>query len=196
MRPALMERVFILSLLLFSISAAHCPCAIAENKRRIRSVDFRNFDFGSRPGAHRVQLRDGRTVEETYGKPNSRLTTVKYADFDGDGQEDAAIVVTTLLFGSGAFDQDYYVFTYKGGIVRKVFHDYREQGRGIRIQEGALIIVAPYWDESNPHCCPEYIETIVWRWRKSSFVMTKRRLKRNPRLIDFYKKLNRQQKPA
>ncbi|HEV8482579.1 MAG TPA: hypothetical protein VGV87_03385 [Blastocatellia bacterium] len=159
-----------------------------QNSLGIRSVDFRNFDYGSQPGEGRVLLRKGRSNEKTFGIPNSKLTAVKYADLDGDGREEAVVVIKTNLFGSGGYDEHYYVFTYRNGVPRRLFDEYKEQGRGIRIKDGALMIVAPYWDTEVPHCCPKYIETKAYRLKGSRLVVVKRWLRRNPAFNDFYSK--------
>jgi hypothetical protein len=151
-------------------------------------VDFRNFDYGSRPGGDRVVLHKGRSKEKTFGKPNSKLTTIKYADLDGDGNEEAAVVIRTNLFGSGGYDEHYYVFTYRNGVLQKLFDEYRERGSGIRIKDGALIIVAPYWDSDVPHCCPKYIETTAYRMKNSKLAVMRRWLRKNPAFIEFYSK--------
>ena len=152
------------------------------------SVDFRNFDYGSPPGDNRIVLYGGRSKDRTFGRIDNRLAAVRYADFDGDGKEEAVVVITTDLFGSGGYDKHYYVFAYRAGAPRKIFQEHRQQGRGLRIKRGALIIVAPYWDNPIPHCCPRYIETTAYRFNGSRFVVSKRWLKRNLELIDYYSK--------
>ena len=159
-----------------------------QQSHSIRSVDFRNFDYGSPPGESRIVLYGGRSKRRTFGKPDSKLAAVRYADLDGDGKEEAVVVITTDLFGSGGYDQHYYVFAYRTGVPRKIFQEHRERGRGIQIKGGALIIVAPYWDNEIPHCCPKYIETTAYRFNGSRLVVSKRWLKRNPAFNDYYSK--------
>jgi hypothetical protein len=168
----------------------HSTIALSQSRVGVRSVDFRNFDYGSRPGADRIVLRNGRTVEQTFGQPYGKLTAVRYVDLDGDGGEEAVVVVTTNLFGSGGYERNYYVYAFRNGKLLKSLHEYREQGRRIRIKNRALIIVAPYWDNPVPHCCPRYIETKAYKWVAAGLVETKRWLKRNPKFVDFYAKRN------
>ena len=160
----------------------------AQQSDSIRSVDFRNFDYGSPPGENGMVLYGGRSKKRTFGKPDSKLAAVRYADLNGDGKEEAVVVITTDLFGSGGYDQHYYVFAYRAGVTRKIFQEHREQGKGIHIKGDALIIVAPYWDNEIPHCCPKYIETTAYRFNGSRLVVSKRWLKRNRAFIDFYSK--------
>ena len=149
--------------------------AFGQSKRGIRSVDFRNFSY--RTDGADVELRDGRHQEgsKSGGAWNVyKLAGVKYVDFNGDGAEEAFVILSFETSGTLANAHDYYVFSYHKGRPRVVFHEWREKPRGARVRGRSIVIAAPFW-ESGGLCCPDGIETSVYRWRGLRFVRTNRK---------------------
>ncbi len=149
--------------------------APAQTPRGIRSVDFRNFTFAPK-GAPLLTLHDGREDEPD----GSYLVSVRYADFDGDGKDDALVTVGTGKKDAGGYSEDYYVYLERNGRPRLVWHDSREKPRQVRIEGNSIVIVAPFWKDGDPGCCPSAIETAVYRWRHGRFVRLSRQLKPRP----------------
>ncbi len=155
--------------------ALAAAAAAGQSKRGIRSVDFSNFSY--RAGGTDVVLRDGRQQEGHRGEGgwNSyRLAEVKYIDFNGDGTEEAFVVLSFETSGTLANAHDYYVFAYRDGQPRVVFHEWREKPLGARARGRSIEIVAPFW-ESGGSCCPEGIETSIYSWRRARFALTIRK---------------------
>jgi hypothetical protein len=170
--------------------------AWAQRKVGIRSVDFRNFTYRreAKPNSNiwgmsvepkTIVLRRGRNMvkgEYTSGEYGSTLDTIKYVDFDGDGKEEAFVVVGTSQEVAGAYwEQDYFVFAYRNGAPVPVFHEYRYKPSGVRVVGRSIIISAYLWGENDGHCCPSAIETATYRWRGTGFVRVSRNLKPVPK---------------
>jgi hypothetical protein len=153
----------------------------AQNKRGIRSVDFRNFAYDSKQSIDKIVLKDGRKVIEElpglYAK--DFLISVKYVDFDRDGKEEAAVRLRSTTNGSMVYSEEYYVFAYRNKKVEKLFHEWREKPKSTRVQGRSIIIVAPFWTDADAHCCPSYIETISYRWQRSQFIVVSRQLRKD-----------------
>lgn len=149
-----------------------------QTGRGIRSVDFRNFTYDSIAG-EQVTLRKGQNLvkgEYSAGSYGSELGTVKYLDFDGDGAEEALVVVFYSQEAAGVYaEEHYYVFAYRNGAAQQIFHESRYKGRGIRVSGKSLIITAPFWKDTDGHCCPSLTEISTYRWRGNGFVRTSRK---------------------
>jgi hypothetical protein len=120
--------------------------------------------------------------EYTSGEYGSELAPVKYVDFDGDGNEEALVVINTSQEAAGAYwEQDYFVFAYRNDAPVQVFHEYRYKPIGVSVV-GRLIVISAYlWGENDAHCCPAAIETSAYRWRGVGFVRVSRKLKPMPK---------------
>ena len=103
--------------------------------------------------------------------------SVRYADFDGDGKDDALVRVGTGKRDAGGYSEDYYVYLERNGRPRLVWHGSREKPRQVRLEGRSIVIVAPFWRATDPGCCPSATETAVYRWRAGRFVRVSRTLK-------------------
>src|SRR5712691_948969 len=91
---------------------------ITKDTAGIRKVDFRNFNYGSLcPGYHeflpiqpsdRLVLRKGRVQFDELNYAD--FGSVEYVDFDGDGKEEAFVVIKGQTSGSSNDFQGAYVF--------------------------------------------------------------------------------------
>src|SRR5947209_8970218 len=137
--------------------------AYGQTKRRIRSVDFRNFSYES--DGMTVILRNSRSSEgDAASWDTFTLADLKYVDFDGDGNEEAFIVLDFRTSGTLDNAQAYYVFSYRRGKPRMIFHQWREKSRSVRVIGRSIIIAAPFWIDGG-RCCQSGVETSVYRWR-------------------------------
>jgi hypothetical protein len=170
----------VVSALLFNLTAS---AAVAQRARGIRSIDFRNFTFEQSHGTSGlIKLRRGRYAESVAHNlfAECRLIRLQYADFDADGREEVLVIIHVVVPGSACYFEDCYVFDYRNGSAHQVFHLSKEQGKGGRIVGRHLVITAPYWTDADAHCCPSFVERVVYRWRNGQFVVAGRKLKRDP----------------
>jgi hypothetical protein len=142
--------------------------------RGIRSIDFRNFTYTGE-GAEPLVLRDGKEAGE--GDDRRKLLAVKYVDFNGDGNEEALVTISTGRRGEGGYAEEYYVYSERNGKPRQLFHESRQKPHLMRVQRRSILIVAPFWRDTDAGCCPSALETAVYTWRGSRFVRVSRQLK-------------------
>lgn len=148
----------------------------SANKTGIRSVDFHNLAYNKVDVNDKsVKLRKGRNLvkgEYTPDSPyyGSEINTIKYLDFDGDGKEEALVVLDYTLEQAGAYwVQHYFIFTYRNGKAQEIFHESRYKSSGFRLSGKSLIVMAPYWKDDDGHCCPSLDETATYAWRGTKF---------------------------
>lgn len=151
--------------------------ATAQQKQGIRAVDFRNFSYYPEDGGDeegRLILRKGQYREEQHAGlfVTTKLVAVKYADFDGDGQEEAAVQINAENSGSMGWSEDYYVFGMRGGKPKQIFYQNRPRGKEMRVEGKSLVIVAPHWTDRDASCCPSFVATETYHWRGKGFVRT------------------------
>jgi hypothetical protein len=148
--------------------------------KSIRQIDFRNFTYEL--GETRIRLRNGKYTRPKHSTDSimgSSLVSVVYVDFDGDGNEEAAIDVGSFIDGTMGSMEDYFVFTYKDGAPRQIFHESKEKGARMVLQGRSLIISAPFWNGGDAHCCPSASEVITYQWRGAGMARVSRRLRPN-----------------
>jgi hypothetical protein len=174
--------VLALMCLLFCVIADE---AYTQSKRGIRAVDFANFTYRLNGGT-KIRLQNGRYKEQYDSNSSaifsSKLAVLKYTDFNGDGKEEAVVVVQSSdTGGSNHGDNDYFVFEFVNGKPRQIFHEYYEGKKGICVKNRSLILIGESWDSDDhiPHCCPSFTETKVYRWRNSGLALVKRYVKKD-----------------
>lgn len=140
----------------------------------IRSVDFRNFTYTGE-GAESLVLRNGKEAGE--GGEGRKLLAVKYFDFNGDGNEEALVTISTGRRGEGGYAEEYYVYSERDGKPRQIFHESRQKPQLMRVKGRAILIVAPFWKRTDAGCCPSALETAIYSWRGPGFVRVSRQLK-------------------
>lgn len=156
-------------LLLITVCLFFVATAVAQNARGIRSIDFHNFTYET--GQKKFVLREGVYYEGDSGSWYSHtLSRVKYLDFDGDGNDEAFVVVDFKTSGTLNNAQDYFVFAYLSGAPQMIFHEWREKPRGVSVNRRRIVIDAPFWKDGGL-CCPSGIEKSVYLWRKARFVL-------------------------
>lgn len=92
---------------------------------------------------------------------------VVYGDLDGDGYDDALVLVR--LEGSGAY-LDYYVYTYRGESLVQLFAKTGVE-RG-RVEPAALprsfVETTPVYAPGDPNCCPSELQLTTYTWSASA----------------------------
>lgn len=150
--------------------------AHAQTKGGIRSVDFRNYTYEpSWVGDNqRVTLRNGQYMGE--GDKLTELVAVEYADFNGDGQEDAAVAIGSEVRGTMGYVEDYYVYLHQNGVLKQVLYAQREKPqKQMKVLGRSLLITAPHWTSKDAHCCPSLLETTTYGWKNGKMVVIDRR---------------------
>lgn len=155
--------------------------SVAKAETGIRSVDFRNFTYNKIGDENSVTLRKGRNLvkgEYSSGIYGSQLATIKYLDFDGDGKEEALVVVDYSQEAAGAnWSQHYFVFAYRNGAAQQIFNDSRYKSSGFRLSGKSLIVEAPFWKDADASCCPSLAETATYAWRGNKFARVSQKFK-------------------
>jgi hypothetical protein len=164
-------------LTLLFILAIGVELSFAQSRRGIRSVDFYNFTYDLENGS-KVRLKNGNYKKyspDSDTTSTSRLEVLRYADLTGDGIEEAVVLIqSSQTGGSNHGDNDYFVFAFRAGKPRQIFHKYREGPEGLCLKNGSIIITAEAWEGIHvPHCCPPFTETKIYRWRGSQFALVK-----------------------
>lgn len=141
----------------------------------IRKVDFKNFNYGRLcPGIHkflpveasdRLVLRNGHAQlgdEMNYAD----LGSVKYVDFDGDGKEEAFVVINGQTSGSSNTFLAAYVFAYRNGKARQIWTKCEENSNA-ELKGRSILFTYPEWVGNDAHCCPSYFTTDTYLWKGS-----------------------------
>ena len=163
---------------------------ITEETSDIRKVDFKNFNYGPLcPGYHKflpvpadkLVLRKGHAQfgdDMNYAD----LGSVKYVDFDGDGKEEAFVVINGQTSGSSNDFRVAYVFAYRNGKARQIWTKCEENSTAV-LKGRAILFTHPEWVGDDAHCCPGYFTTDTYGWRGSGLARLSR--KRKKRIIEW-----------
>lgn len=162
----------------------------------IQSVDFLNFSYYpnlcyqdyAKDGIQKVvQLHNGefKNNEVFYSVVDNKIF---YGDLTGDGSEEAVVHIACGLFIANSWGSEIFIYTLKNGkavllaslndndMNRDYYRHYpsgflwRITDSGLKIIDGNLI-VERYAD--GPHCCPEYVVTLLYRWNGKQLVLDK-----------------------
>jgi hypothetical protein len=174
--------------LLGALFSALCTVGFAQSKAKaagvsrrtsgVRKVDFRNFDYGPlcegehkffAPPVERLVLKRGRQRQGDR-MSYAALASVKYVDFDGDGREEAFVVVNGQTAGSSNRYLVAYVFAYRGGRAEKIWSQC-EEGSVAVLKGRRIIFRRPEWAETDAHCCFSYVRTDTYGWKGSGVAL-------------------------
>jgi hypothetical protein len=167
-------RPMILLIILFTTSAF-----VFAQKRGLRSVDFKNYDYGTLcGGAHkflalnddRLALRNGH-AEQGDASNYTDLSSVNYIDLDGDGGEEAFVVINGETSGSSGGYQAAYVFGFKGGKIKQLWTKCEENSTA-ELKGRSIVFVSPEWIGDDAHCCFRSIKTETFGVRSGKVMVT------------------------
>jgi hypothetical protein len=151
------------------VLAATC---VAKNAHGIRSIDFRNFTYNF--AATKFALHEGSYHEGDSGSWDSyTLSRLEYVDFNGDGRDEAFVVVDYHTSGTYDHGQEYFVFAYRRGAAQMIFHESREKPFDVRVSNRRVVIASPFWKDDGL-CCPSGIEISGYVFRGGRFVRASR----------------------
>ena len=145
----------------------------SQGRSDIRKIDFRNFTFDAFKNT--VTLTDGTHRDgDAVSWYLYTLAEVRYIDLDRDGKKEALVVVDFRTSGTLDNGKDYFVFAFRKGKLRMMFHEWREKPRWFGIKDRTIVITAPFWKDGGL-CCPAGLETSKYRWYSDRFVLISRR---------------------
>lgn len=160
--------------------------SLAFSQTDIRDVDFTNFTYepycaGPGDETRTVTVKDGMLFEQT--KTEDGFTNnfyfsayeVVYGDVDGDTADEAIISTLCNTGGTGNFTEGF-IYGMKDGqpaLIARIEGGDRAYGglRKVSVENGKIIKVersAP--GELGANCCPEEIETTIYRFENNSLV--------------------------
>ena len=126
----------------------------------IELVDFRNHTYSLVRFGHpdTITLEKGRAKfpDDPKVAPGISLLSVRYGDLDGDGLEEALVVLRYDSAGS-ALDYDYCFVFRMGPAGPKIWYsDQYESAAAIVLVGDTVVVNAPFWLPKDAHCCPTY----------------------------------------
>lgn len=146
----------------------------------IRKVDFKNFNYSSSGDWCRgkLVLRNGHTQYSDSNYDTADLSSVKYVDFDGDGREDAFVVIEWSTSGTAGGGIDAFAFKYRNGSAQQIWSKCNERS-GAKLVGRSILFTYPEYIGDDAHCCPSYITTDTYVWKRNSFVRISKKRKRS-----------------
>ena len=182
------------------------PLMLSAAEPGIRSVDFKNFEYGwpvapsgrsswnwlqVTPTSH-IRLQNGHLTLDPTDPPHSdylQLLSVTYGDLDGDRQDEAAV---DLYYGSGGTASWHYLYVFKAanGTVAPIgileSGSRADGGLGaVRISQGQLILDFADADRREGDCCSRGIIRVRYRLQGGRFVETGARQRDSIRLAYY-----------
>lgn len=146
----------------------------------IRKVDFKNFNYSSSGDWCRgkLVLRKGHAKYGDSNYDTADLSSVRYVDFDGDGKEEAFVVIEWSTFGTAGGGVDVFVFSYRNDSAIKIWSKCNERS-GAKLVGRSILFTYPEYIGDDAHCCPTYITTETYTWKRNGFVRTSKKRKRS-----------------
>jgi hypothetical protein len=174
--------------LLVSLSVSACgplvpaPTATPTAIPPLTLEALKNAEYQSEfPASKKAKLTDGKYEEEIVPGAASKLIIVVYpdmyafGDLNGDGVDDAAVVLATSGGGSGTFISLEAVINDKGTpkhIASASLGD-RARIKSIAIQSGEIAVNMVQQAPGDPMCCPTMEVTQTYRLQGDQLVSTK-----------------------
>ncbi|MEO7538526.1 MAG: hypothetical protein ABIV21_00730 [Pyrinomonadaceae bacterium] len=173
-------------LALIPLVFAFATIGLSQSTPSIRKVDFKNFNYGSlcsgphtffSPPAENLVLKAG---HQDHGDEMNYadLRSVRYVDLNGDGRDEAFVVVHGQTAGSS---NDYvvaYVFNYERGRARQVW-TLCEENSTAELKGKALIFTSPEWLKNDAHCCFSHVATRTYAWKGKGLTLISTKRKKN-----------------
>jgi len=171
MKKTILSTLFLLGLSVFSFAQTD-----------IRQIDFKNFTFEPfcvGEEAQKITVKDGEFSEEKEADGYTerfyfKVYDLKYADVNGDGQEEAIISSVCNTGGTGNFTNGL-IYTIKNGklTVLTEFEGGDRADGGLvsaKVVDKQLIVERNSPGEFGGSCCPEFIETTRYKWNGKNLV--------------------------
>lgn len=178
--------LILMTLLMVLETAAQYKAQKPRGKRQtasgIRQVDFRNYTYNSSGDWCRenLVLRKGKARYGDDVMDSAELSSVKYVDFDGDGREEAFVIISWTTSGSAGGGIDTFVFASQNGSAQPIWSKCNERASAA-LKGRSIFFTYPEYVGDDAHCCPSYITTDTYSWKGAGFTRTSKKRKRtNP----------------
>lgn len=148
------------------------PSAPSVPAVSVREIDWRNRSYWS-SGQRFVAGHAAVVDEEGNCVANEAIMDVTFGDVDGDGSEDALLLVASDACGAGTMTWGY-VYRMRGDepvILTEIAGGDRGGGLQKLLVEGERVIVRRFdlGPEDNA-CCPSRVNIESWRWRDGALI--------------------------
>ena len=152
-----------------------------ESTSGIRAVDFKNFNYGADCNKTVLMPEDKLVLKNGHQGDDlaySDLDSVKYVDFNGDGKEEAFVVIDGQTGGSQGVYVGAFVFAFQKGSAKKIWSMCFERSDA-KLQGKTIIFTSPDWLKSDPHCCFSRIMTQTFAWKGSKIALISTKIRKN-----------------
>lgn len=173
------------SIVLIFIILAFASLGFAQTKSGIRKVDFKNYNYGTFCGGpHKFLALTGSKLVLRRGHANqgdesnfTNLGSVRYIDLDGDGREEAFVIINGQTSGSSPVYVAAYVFGYQDGRAKQLWTKCEEYSV-TELYGRTIVFTSPEWLKGDAHCCFSYISTTNYALRGGKVVLVSTTRKR------------------
>ena len=159
-----------LAVFAFAAVLSAFPAWAATTGRSVRDRDWQNgeYDLGDRDfafvGGRHTDLTDDGSCSVCLA-----IREVTFGDVDGDGSEDAILLIDSNLGGAGT-SLDAYVFGLvdgKPGLKARIEGGDRGEGglQSVSVSSGEVLVRRFASTPSDGACCPSRVLIERWRWR-------------------------------
>lgn len=182
-----------LKILLLSILLAQTLILPAKAEDSIRNINFNNFRYTLKEGgmgpSGNITLKQGR-YKDTEGYGFVELNSVTYRDIDGNGVEDALVILGASGGGSG-YSTHGYVFTYEHGSVRQIFYqmnfqDIKAYGLGLVIQQTSPLSTGKLVCPGNFLLGADAVDIRLYEWNSKAFIPTRKTTLQGKQLCNLF----------
>jgi hypothetical protein len=143
----------------------------------IRKVDFKNFNYGTLCGGphkflavtgNKLILRHGHATQGDAANFTD-LGSVRYKDLDGDGREEAFVIINGQTSGSSNTYLAAYVFGHQNGRAKQLWTRCEENSTA-ELDGRTIVFTSPEWLKGDAHCCFRYVLTTNYALRGGKVV--------------------------
>lgn len=158
------ERTLKVILVLLGAAVGAHAAPQTTDRRRIRAVDFMNFEYQLGDTPDPVRLRDGTYLRESEdNRLYAEVRKVVYGDVTGDGAEEAIVLTLVSTGGTGQFT-DGFVYEMRGdtpALLGSLGAGDRADGgiHDVSVRDGRLVVERYGRFEAGGACCPQFVET-------------------------------------
>jgi hypothetical protein len=173
-----------LTALLLAVTSIGFAQSKTNSTSGIRKVDFKNFNYGEDCNETILSSEDELILKKGHQGDKgdtawADLSSVKYVDFDGDGKEEAFVVIDGQSGGSQGVYLAAYVFADQKGSAKKIW-SYCFERSGVKLQGKTIIFRRPDWLKDEPSCCPSRVSTETFAWKRSKIALISTKISKYP----------------
>lgn len=162
-----------------------------ESVRSLKEIDFKNLDYSL--DGERFHLRNGaatgdKVIGGTAGATERfdiGLEHIWYFDFQ-DHQPRRVLVSLSLVQAAGSSSDTGYVLLFeiinsRLTITRQFAYDLQAPGTGSKFNpKTGLLTITARANDGSAHCCPQNLETAIFKWQGEDFKLIHRNVVKLP----------------